>query len=235
VGGVNISDWMSEWRDTVVKIEGDIVQNISHAFELVWKRTLTRHYHRVKKMPVYDKHFEVLINAPRFRQRFIYHAYIASIRSAKHSISLSTPYFVPDVRFMRVLRMAVHRGVEVKIILPTISDSYFVDFLRSWYISRALKAGIRVFGYKDTFYHAKAAVIDDTWATVGSFNLDSLSFIFNHEINVASSETGFISSVKSHFVEDLTHCKEITQEVWNKRSRLRKVLEILTWPFHDLF
>ncbi len=235
VGGVGIADYMSTWRDTMVEIHGEFVKNIQLTFDTVWKRILTGLHRRFKKDLLFHKDFEVLINSPRFKQRFLYHAYIDQIRNAEKYIYLAAPYFVPDRRFLRALRVAAHRGVDVRVVLPEVSDAYFVDYVQSWYITRCIKSGIKVYAYKGPFYHVKMAAIDDAWATVGSSNLDNLSFLFNYEINIASSNHRFVDSVKRDFERDISNCEEILPEKWDKRFFIRKILEVLTWPFHKIF
>jgi len=234
IGGVGIEDRMESWRDTMVEIEGDFVYNMTYTFDLVWKRVVTGRYRRFKRSPIYHKDYELILNSPRFRQRFLYYTFVGQIRNAKDSIYLATPYFIPDRRFLRALRVAAHRGVAIHLLLPKVSDQYFVDFAQSWYITRALKSKIRVHTYTPSFYHVKMAVIDDQWATVGSFNLDNLSFLFNHEVNIASSNSTFIDSIRHHFEKDILNSTEIDYDVWQKRSLIRKIIEVLTWPFHKV-
>lgn len=235
VGGVGIADTMADWRDTVIEMQGDFVKNIEYTFDLVWKRTQKRKYRRFKRPPLYVKDYEILINSPRFRQRFMYFSYVAHIRNAQDYIFLSTPYFVPDRRFFRALRVAAHRGVDVRLILPAVSNHHIIDYIQGWYITRALKSGIKIYTYSERFYHAKTGIIDNAWATVGSCNLDNLSFIFNHEANIASSDPACIEALKSHFGRDLAASHEIVFEKWKRRFIGRRFLEALTWPFHKLF
>lgn len=235
IGGVGIEDRMRSWRDNMVEIRGDLCKNMTHIFELMWKRVLTGRYKRFKRPPVYNKHYEISINSPRFGQRFIYYDHVSHIRSAQQKIYLATPYFAPDGRFFRVLRMAAHRGVDVRIILPEVSDVYMINFIQGWYITHALQAGIRVFFYKDSFYHTKMTLIDEDWISTGSFNLDSLSFTFNHEANISSTDDYFVGQIESLFQKDFKASREIRWKEWGKRSRFQKIMEKVTRPFHRLF
>jgi len=177
--------------------------------------------------------YSFLVNAPRLRQRYIYRALLSAIRNAKNYIYLSTPYFIPDIPLYRALRAAAKRGVDVRIIVPEISDYAFIDHARESYFTLVLKAGVKIYTYVPKMMHAKTAVVDDAWAMAGSFNLDSLSFFFNHEANIASTDQTFIREIKQDFVEDLAVCKKITLEEWAHRPLRRKILELLTWPFHS--
>jgi cardiolipin synthase len=98
----------------------------------------------------------------------------------------------------------------------------------------ALMAGIKIYTYYPVMMHAKAAIVDDNWATAGSYNLDNLSAIFNHEANIGSNDAYFVDQIKRHFFDDLEHSRRVHYEVWIKRPLFKKFLELLTWPFHDL-
>lgn len=234
LGGVGIRDDMKTWRDTTIVIEGAFVKNITYAFDLVWKRVKTNKYRRFTRPPVFSKKHEILINSPRFNQRFIYYSLIEHMRQATNRIYLVTPYFVPDNRFVRVLRLAARRGVEVRLIVPEVSNHSLTDFARRSYITDVLNEGGRVFLYGPRMLHAKYASIDGKWATVGSCNFDNLSFRFNHEINFASTDDSFINFLESDFHEDMEGATEVTVEEWNKRPIHWKIREFLARPLHGI-
>jgi cardiolipin synthase len=235
IGGVGIEDRMRSWRDNMIEVRGDLCKNMTHIFDLTWRRVLRGKYKRFTRPPVYHKHYEIAINSPRFGQRFIYYDHIAHIRRAQRKIYLATPYFAPDGRFFRVLRIAAHRGVDVRLVIPEVSDVYSINYIQGWYITRALESGIRVFLYKESFYHTKMSLVDEDWATTGSFNLDSLSFSFNHEANVSSTDDDFVGRVEDLFDNDFALSKEVKIREWNKRSTVQKVMEKVMRPFHKLF
>jgi len=233
VGGVNFREDMKDWRDTVIQVGGEFVKNLIFTFDLTWSRVLTGKYKRYKKPPVFDKKHEVLINSPRLKQRLIYYALIEHIRAAKKSIWLFTPYFVPDKRFMRVLRIAMRRGVDVRLTVPEVSDNPLVSYAQPWYVTRILREGGRVFLYRPSFMHAKYAIIDGEWATLGSCNFDNLSFRFNHELNIGTEDMSLISMLQGHAEEDFTQSTELTKESWKKRSLASRFTEFLCLPLHD--
>ncbi|MES2437220.1 MAG: phospholipase D-like domain-containing protein [Patescibacteria group bacterium] len=234
IGGVGIQADMADWRDTHMRVIGPLAEEMTVSFEALWSSVDKPHLARFKKVVQFVKQFNLQVNYPRFRQRYIYQALIANIRSAKKYVYLTTPYFIPDIRLYRVLRLAAKKGVDVRLIVPDIADHVFVNHARESYFTLALKSGIKIYRYKDVMMHAKTAVVDDTWGTAGSFNLDSLSFYFNHEINISSSDLTFIHTIKRHFHEDLLMCEEVTHDRWVKRSFRKKFLELLTWPFHSI-
>ncbi len=234
LGGVGIQDKMADWRDTHMRIVGPLIEDISKSFQSVWENLDKGLLVRLKREPQYVKNFNILINSPRPGQRYIYQALVANIRNAQKYIYLVTPYFVPDIRLFRVLRLAAKRGVDVRLITPESGDHSIVIYARQSYFTLALKAGIKIYTFGPHFLHAKTAVIDDEWATAGSFNLDNLSSVFNHEANISSTDKAFISHIKADFLEDLKYSKQLSYEEWIKRPLRWKILELLTWPFHGI-
>jgi cardiolipin synthase len=82
--------------------------------------------------------------------------------------------------------------------------------------------------------HAKTGVADDSWATVGSANIDNLSLLLNFEGNIKSTEPEFVAELKRQFLEDIATAKIVTKETWTRRPLLLKIMELITWPLHDL-
>ena len=99
---------------------------------------------------------------------------------------------------------------------------------------RLLRAGVRVFEWSEGVLHAKTAVVDGNWATVGSFNLESFSLLYNHEVNVALVEPAFASLVEASLRKDLSACREVTLETLRRRPRWRRLLESATWLLRKL-
>ncbi len=235
VGGVGIGDFMSDWRDTNVEVTGDIVMELQRAFNNMWWIVSNERFLRLKEPRQTEDGFSVLTNAPHFRQRHIDRAVIESIRTAEQSIYITTPYFVQDRRFFRVIRLAARRGVDVRIIVPYQSDHPYVDFASQFYFQKALKAGVKLFWYMPTMMHAKTVVIDGEWASVGSANVDNLSSFFNYELNLVSVARGFAEDVETHFFTDLGRSIEVKTTEWQARPLLRKILEMLSAPFGRFF
>lgn len=235
VGGVGIGDSMSAWRDTQVKVTGSVVHDIEQAFYYMWWIAGKDRFVRAKEPRQTEDGYTVITNSPRFRQRFIHKTLIEVIRSAEKYVYLTTPYFVPDQKFLRVLRLAAKRKVEVKILVPYRSDHPYVDLAANYYFRKALKSGVKFYWYMPEMLHAKTVVVDDSWASIGSSNIDNLSSLFNYELNLVSVDRGFIAELKGHFLQDIQRSHEITKDEWGERPWTQKILELVCAPFGLFF
>jgi cardiolipin synthase len=135
-----------------------------------------------------------------FRQRrAIERAYVEAIRGARQSVDIAVPYFYPGRAFRRSLRQAARRGVSVRLLLQGKVD-YRIAALAARALYDELRAhGVRIFEYTPAFLHAKVAVVDDDWATVGSSNIDPLSLLLNLEANVVVQDRDFAASLAARF------------------------------------
>ena len=229
------------WRDTAVKLEGPVVQDMQRSFERMWLRA---HGRRRRRKLILEKgreylrnmrknagrnasEFQYVSNSPFIRQRRLYKNILEAIRNANASIAITTPYFVPTRRLARVLRLAAHRGVEVKIILPESSDFPTVDLGARTFFASMLRGGVRIFLYKKKLIHTKSIVIDNEWATVGTLNLDTISLLYNFEANLVTTNIHFVKSLTGHFEEDLANTHEITLAEWNRRFFVEKIATFL--------
>lgn len=234
-GGVGLEKRMENWRDTNVRVTGPVVSEMSAVFGQMWLAAPKHKFFRFK--PVFNPigQFSFITNSPRFRGRYIYHDLRRAIHGAKKYIYITTPYFVPSIRIFRALTKASKRGVDVRFLLPQVSDVRTADIAAGSYFILALNAGIKIYLYDGgKILHTKTAVVDDTWGTVGSANMDNLSLLLNFEGNIRSSDSGFISELKSQFLEDISHTESLAKERWMARPLLRKFLELITWPIHGL-
>jgi cardiolipin synthase len=139
--------------------------------------------------------------------------YRLALRSAKHRVVIANAYFFPGYRFIRDLRRAARRGVDVRLILQGEPDMAFVKTAASMLYHHLLRAGVKIYEYCERPLHGKVALVDDEWSTVGSSNLDPLSLAFNLEANVIVRDKAF----NAHLHERLSHlmcnaCNEITAE-----------------------
>jgi cardiolipin synthase len=149
-----------------------------------------------------------------------------SIAGARKTLYIGNSYFVPDENFRGLLKSAVRRGVDVRIL--TASDK--TDIKTTLYAGRAiyedlLAAGVRIYEYQPTMMHAKTFVVDGIWSTVGSLNFDNRSISFNNESNVVVLDAGFGRRMDEIFLDDLRYSKEITLAEFRRRGWGAKLLE----------
>lgn len=226
-GSMCIADKMKNWRDTNVRIEGVVASEMANAFERMWGRAL-----KMKNLPARirgrDSKFKYVTNSPIPGRRHLYMSIVEAIRHAKSHIYITSPYFVPTHRLLRTIKLAAHRGVDVRIILPEKTDHYpTLDIAARSYFSTLLQSGVRIFLYQGNIIHSKSLIVDSEWATVGSLNLDSASLLYNYEANIITTNTKFSEELEAHFIHDLVDSREITRLDWNNRFFIERIPEIL--------
>lgn len=155
----------------------------------------------------------------------IYATFISAIQHAESSIYLTNAYFVPDPQLRDSLKDAARRGVDVRLILPSHSDSSLVLYASRSFYSELLEAGVRIYERQDALLHSKTALIDGVWSTIGSTNLDWRSFVYNQEINAVILSPQFGAQTKTMFDRDLGASKEITKEQWEQRPISERMKE----------
>ena len=131
---------------------------------------------------------------------------------------------------LEALKSAVRRGVDVRVLVPWISNHVVTDWIAHSYFTDCLQNGVRIFGYRYTMLHAKTCTIDGQWSTVGTCNLDRLSLVGNYEINAAVYSTEFARQMSALFIGDTTERFELTMEQWNSRPWYTKLSERILAP-----
>jgi cardiolipin synthase len=152
--------------------------------------------------------------------------YLMAITAARHTIQLSSSYFVPDELTIKALVDAARRGVAVQIITPgTDIDSEVVRAASRERWGDLLKAGIRIAEYQPTMFHVKALVVDNLLVSVGSTNFDNRSFSLNDEANLNVLDAAFAKSQAAVFNDDWRRARQITLEMWEGRPLTNKVMD----------
>ena len=146
---------------------------------------------------------------------------------------LTNAYFAPDPQLLAALEAAAARGVDVKLILPSQTDSWLVFHAGRAYYDRLLSAGVKIYERHGVILHSKTALIDGVWATVGSTNLDWRSFLHNHELNAVVLGADFGKQVQTMFAKDLAESDEVTLEAWRRRSIDKRFKELMgrAWAY----
>ncbi|MGZ3237956.1 MAG: cardiolipin synthase [Burkholderiaceae bacterium] len=216
------------WRDTHIQIEGPAVAALQWIFLNNWGSQNSEALPDSNFFPplknVGDKVVRVLASEPD-SDPDVYRAYALAIQEAQKTIHITNAYFVPDAQILQALCAAAQRGVDVKIILPSITDSSLVFHAAQSFYSQMLDCGIKIYQLQIAVLHAKTAVIDHVWSTVGSTNLDTRSFLHNKEINVIVFGNEFATSMENAFADDLRNTVEITKEKWEQRPLSDKIKE----------
>ena len=138
---------------------------------------------------------------------------------------------MPDQQIVDALVAAAKRGIDVKLVLPGVSDHGLVMYAGQAFFEQLLAGGVKIFQLQVAVLHAKTAVIDEAWSTIGSANIDRRSFIHNYELNVVIIDPAFGRDMESAFNEDLRDSKEVTLEKWRDRpwaDRLKEWASRLT-------
>ena len=231
-GGVGIREDMLHWRDTLVRIESRIVDEMIYTFDIIWGQAGDKSFsERIKRAKQQIRGFNFITNTPYPRRRYLYHAFIDALQSAQKYIYLTTPYFTPNHRLMRILRKSAKLGVDVQLLIPKTSDVMFVGRAMHTFYTELLQAGISIYEYNGEFMHTKSAVLDDKWATTGSFNLNQKSFFYDYEANIVSMDRLFVLKLKEHYLNDLKRAEKVDIEQWKKRPFFSKFREALILPF----
>jgi cardiolipin synthase len=208
------------WRDTHIKIEGPAVAPLQYSFVNLWVQQeggeLPKADYFPALTPVGDKILRVLATTPD-GDSDIYKSLVVAMNEARKSIHVTSAYFVPDQQIVDALVSAAKRGVDVKLVLPGVSDHGMIRYAGQAFYDQLLAGGVKIFELQIAVLHAKTAVIDGAWSTIGSANIDRRSFIHNYELNVVVIDPAFGLAMESAFNEDLRDSKEVTLEQWRHR------------------
>lgn len=222
------------WRDTHLKITGDSVRLIDLQFLLDCRFATNRDFSLQDSLTYHNDSssqeigMQIVSSGPDSKYASIYNGFIKMIHSAKHSIFIQTPYFIPDEGILTALKLAALSGKDVRIMIPNKPDHLFVYWATYSNIGDLLNSGVRAYTYENGFLHAKTIVIDHEVSSVGTANFDIRSFKLNFEINAFVYDSCFSQNLSNIFLSDLEHCSELTLEIYQSRSTLVKIKESLS-------
>ena len=253
LGGINISsvysggsfsqrgrknpDTSLAWRDTHLQLQGPVVAEFQKLFLATWEKQLgpelaARNFFPPPKSPGRQV-VRAIGSSPSDPFSLIYATLMSAIGSAETSIYATNAYFAPDPQLLAALEAAAGRGVDVKLILPSQTDSWLVFHAGRGYYDRLLRAGVKIYERRGVILHSKTALIDGVWATVGSTNLDWRSFLHNEELNAVILGTEFGNQVKAMFDKDLAGSDPISLEQWQQRPLDLRIKEVFgrVWEY----
>ena len=234
-GGFNIADeyhgyWKKKilWKDTGIYLEGPIASTLLSIFRESWAtwggEPISFNSNAPKPAAQGVPVIPIFARSGRARRK-MRRLFIHSITHAKRSIYITTAYFMPGRRILKMLERAAQRGVDLRILLPSQADVTSINYAGKAYYKRLLKAGVKIYNYQDAVLHSKTAVFDGAWSIAGSTNLDFQSLRRNEESNVGILDMDFGKKMTQAFQEDLRHSVRIDAETWNNRPFHQKLLE----------
>jgi cardiolipin synthase len=246
VGGVNISGVYSSgssalqskdkpgaspaWRDTHLQVQGPVVAEFQKLFLATWEAQKGEAMAQRNFFPPVASGGTEVVRAvgssPDDPYSLIYATLITAIDSAKTAVRITNAYFVPDPQLLAALIGAAGRGVDVQLILPSNTDNWMVLNAGRSHYENLLDSGVKIYERRGPLLHAKTALIDGVWATVGSANLDRRSFLHNQEINAVVLGPEFGAQMQAMFDADIAVSDAITLEKWQQRSLAAHLKEV---------
>ena len=250
IGGINVSDKYINndkedklyWRDTHLKIVGASVFNLQTIFLADWNfcanqkiRYSINYFPQTSEAEHYGNHLvQIVSSGPDSKHPKIKYTLIQAILSAEKEICITTPYFIPDKSFLEAINIAALSGIEVTMLVPTMSDSFIVNTTSQSNFQGLLDVGVKIYSYNKGFVHAKTMVCDQKVAIIGTANFDNRSFDLNFEINAIVYDEQIAKELKTLFGSDLTFSSQILSEQWAQRPWYRKVTEKVLHLFSSL-
>ena len=217
------------WRDTHIQIEGPVVKEFQKIFLDTWKQQHGDLLDEEQYFPQIKEKGQELVRAiassPDTPVNPMYATFISAVTHAQEAVHITNAYFAPDPQTLAAIVDAARRGVDVKLILPNVTDSWLVFYAGHYHYKELLNAGVKVYERRDALLHAKTAVIDGVWSTVGSTNLDWRSAVFNNEVNAVVLGADFANEMEEMFQKDLRLSTEIELTSWQQRPFISRLKE----------
>ncbi|MDF2461013.1 MAG: cardiolipin synthase [Candidatus Saccharibacteria bacterium] len=226
-GGVGIADEWIQWRETHCRVEGPAVADMHAGFADSWYESVGDRLGPVDPAPKagnIDVHTTISTAGTRPTQAELLVTAICA--AATRRLWISSAYFVPSPDVISMLSAAAVRKVDVRILTNGPKTNHRITRAagRAFYQS-LLDAGVKIYEYQPTLHHSKVMTADNTWATIGSTNIDPRSLVLNDELNVSVSNNKLVDQLDEQFIADLEHSILITPEDWAARSRFDRLAE----------
>ena len=226
------------WRQTDVRVEGPVVGLLQAAFAENWRDATGVLLGGDAYFPKLERRGGLAIqsikSSPASGAAEAYLLFLLAIDGARSSIYLTNPYFVPDDAMADALVPAAGRGVRVSVITAGATEGILdglVHRASQAHFDRAIKAGVKVYEYGPALLHAKSLVVDDSWVSIGSANLDNRSFALNNELNVVVQDRGIATQLTTIFKHDLRHARAVDDD--GVRRGLNGIFYLTLLPLRD--
>lgn len=237
-GGINLGEeycpveWGGGgWFDVNAEIDGPAVHDLAANFRRTWIGAggapfpAPALHPRVPKTAEHTVPAQVISNVRLRSRSHMRHAYIHAIAKAERAICIVNAYFIPDHGLRRAFMRAARRGVEVRVIVPSVSDVRAVYWASRHVYAPLMRQGVRIFEWPERMMHAKCGVIDGVWSTVGSYNLDKRSLVHNLEVGVILVDRRFGEQIESEFEGWIARCREVLPQEWEQRPWWQRWME----------
>lgn len=246
LGGYNIgNEYLGKvkkfgyWRDTHLRMTGSSVQDLHARFLLDWRfaskeDVIMAQAYYAEPAKAGSTGVQIVCSGPESLKEEVKQSYLKMITSAKNSICIQSPYFVPDSSIMDALKMALFSGVDVRIMIPCKPDHMFVYWATYYYVGELVNMGARIYIYDNGFLHAKTIAVDSEVCSVGSANFDIRSFRLNFEVNAFIYDHVVTKDLEAIFEKDLQFCHELTRQSYRNRPLIIKFKESISRLLSDL-
>ncbi len=238
VGGYNIGDlYATAWRDTHLRLRGPAVWELDNAFVDFWNVHRHAHHPELEDRGArsWDSRIQAARNSPSSLLFPVRGAYINAMDRARDHVYITQGYFIPDAEFLDAMLGAARRGVDVRVLIPEVSNHVLADWVARSFYTRLLRGGVTIWLYQGAMVHAKTATVDGRWTTIGTTNIDRMSMIGNYEINLEIYDGDLAARMEEIFATDLTNARPLTLAEWERRPLLERVGETLLHPLRWLF
>jgi len=238
VGGLNIGDEylgrvesFGFWRDTHLLVKGEAVRSLQLIFLQDWYYStdtsfLSAEYMETSRKGVVSSGgVQMIAGGPDNEFSVIKNIFFSMITSAKKSVWIASPYFIPDEDIFQAIKVAALSGVDVRLLIPQKPDKWFVWHASRSYFPDLLEVGVRIYQYERGFMHSKIVIVDNELASIGTANMDLRSFHLNFEVNAFLYETESIQKLVNDYLEDLEYSNLLSTEKFSKRHFGNRILE----------
>ncbi|MBV4417914.1 cardiolipin synthase [Clostridium tyrobutyricum] len=245
-GGINIGDeYINKykkygyWKDMAISLEGDAVYSFTVIFLKMWQSISKKNEnfekykfaHSIKNFPGITIPYA---SEPEKLDSTAEDIYLSIINSTKNYVYITTPYLVISYEMMLCLSLASKRGVDVRIITPSIPDKKIVQILTRSHYDKLLDAGVKIYEYTPGFIHGKVMLSDDECAVVGTINMDYRSLFLHFECAAYMYNVSVIKDIYKDFIETISVSQKIEKHIWERRNFLRKIMESILKLFAPL-
>ncbi|KUP07528.1 cardiolipin synthetase [Bacillus coahuilensis p1.1.43] len=238
IGGLNIGDeylgrveQFGFWRDTHMIVKGEAVKTLQLIFVQDWYYMTNDSFftpgyiHNEHLVAKEDGAVQIIAGGPDNEWSVIKNLFFSMITSAKKSVWIASPYFIPDEDIFSALKIASLSGIDVRIMIPKKPDKQIVWHASRSYFPELLEAGAKIYQYNKGFMHSKVLIVDEELASIGTSNMDMRSFHLNFEVNAFLYQTESTKALMNDFIEDLQNSEQLSYEEFSKRSIWIRIIE----------